>query len=66
MLCLQFCKQWLLALLNIQEVCVKSLLFLVSLCKRMIKQLLNMVLAKYRDLLVVRGSIIDLLATDKS
>ena len=32
----------------------------------MIKQLLNSVIAKYRDLSVSRRSIIDLLATDKS
>ena len=33
---------------------------------RMIKQLLNLVIAKYRDLSVSRRSIIYLLATDKS
>ena len=33
---------------------------------RIIKQLLNSVIAKYRDLSVSRRSIIDLLATDKS
>ena len=32
----------------------------------MVKQLLNSVIAKYRDLSVSRRSIIDLLATDKS
>ena len=45
----KICKQGLLALLNIQNVCVKSLLSLVikpykKLCKRMIKQLLNSVI----------------------
>ena len=45
---------------NFQKVCAKSLLFLVSksykeLCQRMIKQLLNSVLAKYRDSSVVGG-----------
>ena len=33
---------------------------------RMIKQLLNSVIAKYRDLSMSRKSIIDLLVTDKS
>jgi hypothetical protein len=38
----------------------------MKLCKRMIKQLLNSVLAKYRYLSVPRGPISDLLATSKS
>ena len=61
------------SLLNIQNICVKSLLFLViksykKLCKRMMKQLYNSVFARYRDLLVARITIISLclLATDKS
>ena len=44
-------------------VCVKSLLFLIlirELCKRMMKQLLNSALAKYRDMSVARRSIISL------
>ena len=70
--CFQFCKQWLLALLNIEKISVKSLLFVViksykKLCKRIIKRLLYSVLAKYRDLSLARHrQIINFLATDKS
>ena len=69
--CFQFCKQWLLALLNIQKICVKILFLVIKsykkLCKRIIKRLLYSVLARYRDLSVARHrQIISFLATDKS
>ena len=75
----KICRQWVLALLNFQKVCLKSLLFLViksykKVCKRMKKQLLHSIVAKHHDLSVARRLIIcrrhrliiDLLANDKS